>query len=230
MDSLFRRFDPTGLIGLSLNWGSGVLVLIIIPSRFWALKSTPATLVSKTLIIVRKEFKATLQNFTQPGFLLISLRLFLFILITNFIGLFPFLFTNSRHLRFTLTLAFPLWVGHIIFSWIKTTQNNLAHLVPLGTPSGLLPFIVVVEIVRNCIRPATLAIRLAANIIAGHLLLALLGGQIGLNIRISLIVLLAAIVMLLVLECAVRLIQGYVFAVLSTLYLNDVNSPSLVYL
>jgi F-type H+-transporting ATPase subunit a len=98
----------------------------------------------------------------------------------------------------------------------------LAHLVPLGTPGVLIPFIVLIETVSNVIRPGTLAVRLAANIIAGHLLLVLLGNQ-GPSITFSLLrVLLVTQILLLTLERAVAVIQSYVFAVLATLYSREV--------
>jgi F-type H+-transporting ATPase subunit a len=98
----------------------------------------------------------------------------------------------------------------------------LAHLVPLGTPGVLIPFIVLIETVSNVIRPGTLAVRLAANMIAGHLLLVLLGNQ-GPSITFSLLrVLLVTQILLLTLERAVAVIQSYVFAVLATLYSREV--------
>ena len=92
-----------------------------------------------------------------------------------FIGLFPYVFTRKSHISFTLTLALPLWLGRIILSITYQYNNLLAHLVPVGTPRFLIPVIVIIETVRNVIRPLTLSIRLAANIVAGHLLLTLLG-------------------------------------------------------
>jgi F-type H+-transporting ATPase subunit a len=98
----------------------------------------------------------------------------------------------------------------------------LAHLVPLGTPGVLIPFIGLIETVSNVIRPGTLAVRLAANMIAGHLLLVLLGNQ-GPSITFSLLrVLLVTQILLLTLERAVAVIQSYVFAVLATLYSREV--------
>ena len=100
-----------------------------------------------------------------------------------------------------------------------------AHLVPNGTPGALMPFIVLIETVRNIIRPITLAVRLAANIIAGHLLLTLLGNT-GPFLSFSLSVLsllIIAQILLLILESAVAVIQSYVFAVLRTLYAGEVN-------
>jgi F-type H+-transporting ATPase subunit a len=98
----------------------------------------------------------------------------------------------------------------------------LAHCVPLGTPPVLIPFMVLIETISNLIRPGTLAVRLAANIIAGHLLLVLLGNQ-GPNLTSAfLTVLIVTQILLLVLESAVAVIQSYVFAVLATLYSREV--------
>jgi F-type H+-transporting ATPase subunit a len=98
-----------------------------------------------------------------------------------------------------------------------------AHLVPQGTPAVLIPFIVCIETIRNVIRPGTLAVRLAANIIAGHLLITLLGNT-GPSLSLTILsFLIIGQIALLVLESAVAIIQSYVFAVLSTLYSSEVN-------
>lgn len=134
----------------------------------------------------------------------------------------PYVFTASSHLAMTLSLAFPLWLAFMIYGWFNHTRHILAHLVPLGTPGALIPFIVLIETTRNVIRPGTLAVRLAANIIAGHLLLVLLGNQ-GPSIASSLLsFLLVTQILLLTLERAVAVIQSYVFAVLATLYSREV--------
>jgi F-type H+-transporting ATPase subunit a len=110
---------------------------------------------------------------------------------------------------------------------IKTPTSMLAHLVPLGTPPALMPFIVLIELVRRLIRPLTLSVRLAANIIAGHLLLTLLANNGAPAVGTLLCLIIGALIALCTLECAVSIIQAYVFRVLSTLYLNEVNCPSL---
>jgi F-type H+-transporting ATPase subunit a len=95
--------------------------------------------------------------------------------------------------------------------------------VPQGTPPVLIPFIVLIESIRNLIRPGTLAVRLAANIIAGHLLITLLGNT-GPSLRLFLVnILIITQLLLLLLERAVAIIQSYVFAVLRTLYSREVN-------
>jgi F-type H+-transporting ATPase subunit a len=97
-----------------------------------------------------------------------------------------------------------------------------AHLVPQGTPSALIPFIVIIETIRNIIRPGTLAVRLSANIIAGHLLLTLLGNT-GNSISIIIVSILVFVqILLLLLESAVAVIQSYVFTILRTLYSREI--------
>lgn len=140
---------------------------------------------------------------------------------SNLIGLLPYVFTGSSHMVFTLTFALPVWLGRILWA-IKNQYDNLfAHLVPMGTPAALMPVIVIIETVRNIIRPGTLSIRLAANMVAGHLLLTLLGSQgTGLG-RGAFLGLIVGLVLLLCLELAVACIQAYVFTILRSLYLNE---------
>merc|ERR1711971_1135069 len=100
--------------------------------------------------------------------------------------------------------------GCILWSIIFQYKNILVHLVPVGTPAVLIPVMVIIETIRNLIRPGALPVRLAANIVAGHLLLSLLGGQ-GARLGVSLLgFLVLGLVLLIVLECAVACIQAYV--------------------
>jgi F-type H+-transporting ATPase subunit a len=98
--------------------------------------------------------------------------------------------------------------------------------VPIGTPGLLIPVMVVIETVRNLIRPGTLSIRLAANMVAGHLLLTLLGSQGRILRIIPLSGLILGLILLLCLELAVACIQGYVFTILRSLYLAELSRVS----
>ena len=227
MNNLFSVFDPSANLGLNLNWVSAALALFLIPSTFWIRTPILPLTVKNLITYINNEFKALLGAYSAPGLSLLPLSLLLFIIVNNFMGLFPFIFTASRHLTFTVTLALPLWVGHVIIGWVKETSHMLAHLVPLGTPPALIPFMVLIELVRNVIRPLTLAVRLAANIVAGHLLITLLSNQAcGADFMIIFIIM-TTLILLLTLERAVALIQSYVFSVLRTLYFSEVNFQSL---
>nr|WNH42000.1 ATPase subunit 6 [Neoperla excisa] len=224
MANLFSVFDPsTSIFNFSLNWLSTFLGVMIIPSTFWFLPSRHHVIWNKILITLHNEFKTLLGNTGHPGSTFIFISLFSLILFNNFLGLFPYIFTSTSHLTFTLALALPLWFSFMIYGWINHTQHMFAHLVPQGTPPILMPFMVCIETISNIIRPGTLAVRLAANMIAGHLLLTLLGNT-GPSLALPILsFLLIAQIALLILESAVAIIQSYVFAVLSTLYASEVN-------
>lgn len=190
---------------------------------FWLVPNRINLVLTSILITLHYEFKNLLGPSSFKGRTLSFLRLFIFVVINNFLGLFPYIFTSTSHLSTTLTLAAPIWVSFMLFGWFNYSKHIFAHLVPQRTPVTLMPFIVLIETIRNVIRPGTLAVRLAANIIAGHLLITLLGNQTTVA-GISLVgILLAVQVILLILESAVAIIQAYVFAVLSTLYSREIT-------
>nr|QLM01508.1 ATP synthase F0 subunit 6 [Palaemon elegans] len=223
MANLFSSFDPlSSLANLPLNWASTLLAIIFMPYIFWAMPSRASLLWSSIMMILHKELKILLGP-ANPGGTLMFVSLFSLIVFNNFLGLTPYVFTSTSHLVMTLSLALPLWLASMLFGWLNQTQHMFAHLVPAGTPGALTPLMVLIETVSNVIRPGTLAVRLAANMIAGHLLLTLLGNT-GPNFsQILLPVLLFSQFLLLILESAVAVIQSYVFAALSTLYTSEVN-------
>lgn len=222
--NLFSVFDPaSSLFNISLNWTRTFIGLLILPPTFWIMPSRYNIIWNNIIITLHKEFKTLLGLTGKRGRTFIFISLFSIIIFNNFIGLFPYVFTSTRHIVITLTIALPLWLSFIVYGWINHSQHIFAHLVPQGTPAPLIPFIVCIETISNIIRPGTLAVRLAANIIAGHLLLTLLGNT-GPSISyIILSTLIIAQIALLVLESAVAIIQSYVFAVLRTLYSREVN-------
>nr|AYM85181.1 ATP synthase F0 subunit 6 [Pseudocolaspis sp. EMHAU_15070625] len=222
MMNLFSSFDPSTNFNLSMNWLSTFIGLTFIPIMFWKIPSRTLMLWNKILTTLHKEFKTLISSYKSQGNTLMMISLFSLILFNNFIGLFPYIFTSTSHMVLTLTLALPFWMSFMIFGWINNTIHMLAHLVPTGTPGILMPFMVCIETISNIIRPGTLAIRLSANMIAGHLLLTLLGNT-GSSMSIMMLNLLVIVqILLLVLESAVAIIQSYVFTVLTTLYSSEV--------
>nr|WCQ78420.1 ATP synthase F0 subunit 6 [Agrypninae sp. GTI-132] len=223
MTNLFSTFDPATSTNLSLNWLSVTLGILFLPSMFWLIPSRINLLWIKITSTLHNEFKILLKINKMKGSTLIFISLFSLILFNNFLSLFPYVFSSTSHLTLTLTLALPLWLSFMIYGWINNTIHMLAHLVPQGTPPVLMPFMVCIETISNIIRPGTLAIRLTANMIAGHLLLTLLGNT-GPSMSLVMInLLIITQILLLVLESAVAVIQSYVFSILSTLYSSEVN-------
>lgn len=221
--NLFSIFDPsTNLLYLPLNWIRTFIGLIFIPYSFWLIPNRFYFFWNFILNKLHKEFKTLLGN-NSNGSTFIFISIFTFILFNNFLGLFPYIFTRTSHLTLSLSISLPLWLRFILYGWINNTQHIFIHIIPQGTPSILIPFIVLIETIRNIIRPGTLAVRLTANIIAGHLLITLLRGT-GSNLPFYFLFFLVIIqILLLILESAVAIIQSYVIAILSTLYSREVN-------
>ena len=229
MTNLFSSFDPmVNIIGFNirLNWISRIIPILVLPQAYWITSSQIIKSIENIINYLHGELAAVFGLVALPGTIFTFLRFFFFIFFCNLIGLAPYIFTRSSHISFTLTLALPIWLGRILFS-MKNQYNRLfAHLVPTGTPGALIPVIVIIETVSNLIRPGTLSIRLAANMVAGHLLLTLLGSQ-GPNAQgIVLLVLMGRLILLLCLELAVACIQAYVFTILRSLYLNELRTVS----
>ena len=221
--NLFSVFDPISSIWTPSNWISSVIILTIIAPFIWLTPNRLNLFVSFILKTLHNEFKILLGPSSFKGTTIIFIRLFIIIIFNNFLGLFPYIFTRTSHLVTALRLSAPLWLSFILFGWINYSKHMFAHLVPQSTPGALIPFIVIIETISNLIRPGTLAVRLAANIIAGHLLITLLGNQTTVAGVTIISALLFTQILLLVLECAVASIQAYVFAVLSTLYSREIT-------
>lgn len=222
ISNLFSIFDPSTSIGFPLNWFRATLGVLIIPLAFWVTSNRYSLLVSRVLNLLHQEFSTLLGANMKAGHTVLFVTFFVYIVFNNLLGLVPYIFTARSHLVITLALSLPIWVGIMLYGWFNHTKHMLAHLVPLGTPGPLMPLMVLIETIRNVIRPGTLAVRLAANMIAGHLLLVLLGNQGPMVSSSILTILLITQILLLVLETAVAAIQSYVFAVLATLYSSEV--------
>nr|UPL65693.1 ATPase subunit 6 [Sinodasynus sp.] len=221
MTNLFSAFDPATSLLFSSNWMSTITCFMLIPLSYWMLPNRLNLLMNTITMKLNEEFKM-LMGPNSKGMTLIMISLFLFILINNLMGLLPYIFTSSSHLIFTLTMALPLWLTMMLYGWINYTNHMFAHLIPAGTPAILMPFMVMIETISNIIRPGSLAVRLTANMIAGHLLMSLLGNN-SINTKEIIVPLILSIqIMLMLFELAVSLIQAYVFSVLSTLYSSEV--------
>nr|YP_009740580.1 ATP synthase F0 subunit 6 [Spathosternum prasiniferum prasiniferum]AJD76917.1 ATP synthase F0 subunit 6 [Spathosternum prasiniferum sinense]QID03542.1 ATP synthase F0 subunit 6 [Spathosternum prasiniferum prasiniferum] len=223
MTNLFSTFDPsTNIFNLSLNWMSTFIGLLLIPSLFWLTSSRINVMWNKLTLTLHNEFKTLLGTSSFNGTTFIFISVFVMMLFNNFMGLFPYIFTSTSHLALTFSIALPMWLSFMLFGWINHTNHMFTHLVPQGTPPALMSFMVLIETISNVIRPGTLAVRLAANMIAGHLLLTLMGNT-GPSMAMNMIsILIFGQMLLLILESAVAMIQAYVFSILSTLYSSEV--------
>jgi len=231
MNNLFSIFDPNvNWANIRLNWVRSLIVILWIPRIFWLTKSKIVTILSLTIKSLAAEYRLNFAPVNSPGHIHWAITLFLIILLNNLAGLTPYTFTATSHLSFSVRIALTMWVGYMLYRVVINIGRFLAHLVPTGTPYVLIPFIVLIELVRNIIRPVTLSVRLAANLVAGHLLITLVRAPIVRSGFIRLAILLTCLYFLIILESAVAFIQAYVFRMLRTLYLAEVNDRKFNYL
>nr|QKN99273.1 ATP synthase subunit 6 [Dermacentor reticulatus]UZG91615.1 ATP synthase subunit 6 [Dermacentor reticulatus]UZG91719.1 ATP synthase subunit 6 [Dermacentor reticulatus]UZG91745.1 ATP synthase subunit 6 [Dermacentor reticulatus]UZG91758.1 ATP synthase subunit 6 [Dermacentor reticulatus] len=219
MNNLFLIFDPSTSNYFSMNWLALILWIFMWPYSYW-MSSSLFSISWKNLL---KNFFQEIENNLKPFKLkncIIITMLFLFILMSNMIGLIPYIFTSSSHLVFTMFFAFPIWISLIVFLILNKINMMMAHLVPLGSPILLSFFMVLIETVSNLIRPITLSVRLMANMISGHLLIHLLS-SISMFGEMFLVMSIPLMMVLLMLETAVAFIQSFVFAILISLYINE---------
>lgn len=146
--------------------------------------------------------------------------LFLFILFANLFGLVPWSFTVTSHIIVTFALAIVVFIGVTIIGFIKHGAHFMTLFVPPGVSWVLLVVLVPIEILSYLIRPFTLSIRLFANMLAGHTMLAIFGGFAA-AVGIFAILPVGINVALYALELLVAVLQAYVFAILTCLYLRD---------
>lgn len=157
--------------------------------------------------------------------------LFMFILMANMLGMFPYWFTTTSQIVVTASLALLVFATVLIVGIGKNGVKFLKLFVPSGVPIAVLPFVVVIEIISFFSRPLSHAVRLWANIFAGHVLLKVFAGFVPMMAGagaigiVGSVLPLAMTTALYALEFLVAFLQAYVFALLTCIYLNDALHP-----
>jgi F-type H+-transporting ATPase subunit a len=158
--------------------------------------------------------------------------LFMFICISNLIGIIPYAFTVTSHIIVTVALALLVFFIVLIYGFYKNGLKFFKLFVPSGIPIFILPLVVFIEVFSFFLRPVSHSVRLFANMLAGHIALkvfagfvALLGVSLGAVGWIGGVAPLALTVAIYALEILVAFLQAYVFAILTCIYLNDAIHP-----
>jgi F-type H+-transporting ATPase subunit a len=157
--------------------------------------------------------------------------LFMFVLVANLLGMFPYFFTVTSHLIVTFALAMLVIGTVIVYGFYKHGLGFLKLFVPHGVPGVLVPLVVMIEVISFLSRPISLSVRLFANMLAGHITLKVFAGFITMLGSLGAVGVVGAILPLLMtiaitgLEFLVSFLQAYVFAVLTCMYLNDAIHP-----
>ncbi|MDQ2763979.1 MAG: F0F1 ATP synthase subunit A [Pseudomonadota bacterium] len=226
-----------GAVGASVNFTQsnlimvigGVLVLLLLVAGMRKRAMVPGRLQSMAEVSYSSILSLTTTNIGPEGrrFFPFVFTLFFFVLMGNVLGLIPFTFTYTSHIAVTAALAVIVIVLVTIVALAIHGLHFFSYFFPQGAPKLLAPLIIPIEVISYLSRPVSLSIRLFANMVAGHVMLAvfatfivLMGGAGGIGL-LGAVFPLALNVVLIGFELLVAVLQAYVFAVLTCIYLHD---------
>nr|BAE95723.1 ATP synthase F0 subunit 6 [Procellaria cinerea] len=222
--SFFDQFMSPYLLGIPLILLSILFptLLLPMPDNRWVTNRL-STLQLWLLHLITKQLMTPLNKKGHKWALILT-SLMTLLLTINLLGLLPYTFTPTTQLSMNMALAFPLWLATLLTGLRNQPSASLGHLLPEGTPTPLIPALVLIETTSLLIRPLALGVRLTANLTAGHLLIQLISTAtmtlLPLMPAVSILTVLI-LFLLTILEVAVAMIQAYVFVLLLSLYLQE---------
>lgn len=224
---LFSVHSFAGPLTLT-NSGLFMLVAVLAATLFFTAATRKKALVPgrmQSLAESLYEFVGTMidENVGTQGrkYFPFVLTLFLFILFMNLIGMVPYAFTPTSHIIVTFGMSSLVFLGvTLVAIFTQGPVKFFKHFIPEGMPVVLIPIILLIELVSYMARPFSLAIRLAANMIAGHTLLKVIAGFV-IPLGIAGVAPLLFSTFLIGFEIFIAILQAYVFALLSTIYLSE---------
>nr|AAF17135.1 ATPase subunit 6 [Icterus laudabilis] len=222
--NFFDQFSSPSFMGIPLILISVTFPALLLPSldNRW-ITNRLSTLQLWFINLVTKQLMMPLDKKGHKWALILT-SLMIFLLLINLLGLLPYTFTPTTQLSMNLALAFPLWLATLLTGLRNQPSITLGHLLPEGTPTLLIPALILIETTSLLIRPLALGVRLTANLTAGHLLIQLIStATTTLFPTMPAISLLTFLILFLltILEVAVAMIQAYVFVLLLSLYLQE---------
>nr|WNH37003.1 ATP synthase F0 subunit 6 [Erotelis smaragdus] len=222
--TFFDQFMSPTYLGIPL-----IMLALTLP---WTLLPTPSTRwLNNRLLTLQNWFinqfthqLMTPLNTPAHKWATIFASLMLFLMSLNMLGLLPYTFTPTTQLSMNMGFAVPLWMATVLIGMRNQPTIALGHLLPEGTPTPLIPVLIIIETISLFIRPLALGVRLTANLTAGHLLIQLIATAAFVLLPLMpTVALLTMIILFLltILEVAVAMIQAYVFVLLLSLYLQE---------
>nr|WNN30597.1 ATP synthase F0 subunit 6 [Aneides aeneus] len=222
--SFFDQFMSPTLMGIPLIILSLMLPWLLFPNptKQWLGNRLSSLQLWLLCNLTKQLFNPLNQNGHKWSLLLTSLLMF--IISMNLLGLFPYTFTPTTQLSMNLGLAVPMWLATVLLGLRNQPTMTFGHLLPEGTPTLLIPILIMIETISLFIRPLALGVRLTANLTAGHLLIQLISTAIFILMPLMPMIALSTLMILFLLtllEIAVAMIQAYVFILLLSLYLQE---------
>jgi F-type H+-transporting ATPase subunit a len=222
---------PISLFGLDISINQAVVMMwVVVGLSAWlmiaaasAKRLVPTKLQSLAEMLVEFVRGIILDTMGKDGmrFFPLVATLFLFILFCNLLGLIPGAYTVTSQIVVTAAFALGVYVLSLVLGFLLHGVKFLGILVPPGTPGWLLPLMIPIELISQLARPISLAVRLFANMTAGHVILGVL---FGLAVAGGLLIgwlPFAFTIAMNGLEVGIAFIQAYIFTVLSCVYLGD---------
>ncbi len=211
-----------------------MMVAVVSMSLFFSIATRKKAIIPGRLQVVAESFYEFVANMIRENtgadgrqYFPMIFTLFIVVLMGNVLGLIPGSFTFTSHIIVTLALAMMIFFAVTIFGFINHGTKFLSLFSPAGVPFALKLIVVPIELLSFLIRPITLAVRLFANMMAGHLMLKVFAGFSTMMAAAGIGGILAGSVPMLfnvafyALELLVSLLQAYIFAILSCIYLKD---------
>lgn len=229
MTSYFDHFVVTQVFTNYVT--DGFIVLLCVVLLYIVINSSVSVIPNRYQgsfeVVLEHWRKIVIDNLglSKQLFLIPLLGLFLFILGVNLLGFFTYTFPVTTHIFLTFGIAFSIWIGVMLFGLLNFRLSFFSMFMPSGAPIAMSPLLVIIELASNVSRPISLGMRLAANLTAGHILMAILGDfgykllivSYGLSAMFPLLI----VIFMTALEIGVLVIQAYVFCLLSVVYLKD---------
>jgi F-type H+-transporting ATPase subunit a len=209
-----------------------ILTYLLLSTRRRAIVPNRVQLVSEMLYEFVANMVRNSAGTAGMKFFPFVFSLFMFVLVANMFGMIPFFFTVTSHIIITFALAILVFAVVLVYGFYKNGFKFLKLFVPSGVPGYVLPIVVPIEIVSFLSRPISLSVRLFANILAGHITLKVFAGfivtlgSLGFLGWLGALLPLVMTVAITALEFLVAALQAYVFAVLTSMYINDAIHPS----
>jgi F-type H+-transporting ATPase subunit a len=208
---------------ISLLMIGGVAGRQLVPGRFQSMAELSYEFVANT---IRSSAGSEGMKFFPLVF-----SLFMFIMVSNMIGIIPYTFTVASHIIVTASLALLVFFTVLVYGFYKNGLKFFKLFVPSGIPMAILPLVVMIEVISFLSRPISHSVRLFANMLAGHITLKVFAsfvtmlGAMGFVGWVGAILPLGLTVALTALELLVAFLQAYVFTILTCIYINDAIHP-----
>jgi len=210
-----------------------IFACLILFSLIYLTLSENRLIVNKNSLILESTYDSVLSIIkdqiggTNERYFPFIFSLFILILFSNLIGIIPYSFTATSQIVLALSLSVAIFIGVTILGLQGHGLTFFSLFIPTGTPLPLVPFLVVIELISYLARALSLGIRLAANMISGHILLKILSTFIWNFITSSYLALIIGIIPMIIftalvgLELGVAILQAIVFIILTSSYIRD---------